>query len=82
MIYSSRLYRTTHRLGFIYCPYNHNTTTDPTVTVYTACRAAIEYIDAACPDSNEKFLAIMRIEEAMMWVESAIAPKQEDNSND
>jgi len=33
----------------------------------------VEYINAICPDSREKSLAITKIEEAIMWANAAIA---------
>lgn len=36
-------------------------------------RELAEHIDAECPDSREKSLAITHLEEAVMWANAAIA---------
>lgn len=39
-------------------------------------RALAEIIDVRCPDSQEKSLALTKIEEAVMWANAAIARRE------
>lgn len=60
---------------------HHPPTTEIQVQKYANIRANAlafaELIDAMCPDSEEKSLAIISLEEAMMWANAAIARKGE-----
>ena len=37
------------------------------------CKITAKVIDALCPDSREKSLAMTKLEEAVMWANAAIA---------
>jgi hypothetical protein len=41
--------------------------------------AFAELLDAMCPDSREKSLAITHLEEAVMWANASIARNEGDN---
>jgi len=46
--------------------------------IRTTAKSLACAIDATCPDSREKSLAITKLEEAMMWANAAIARRTEN----
>lgn len=42
----------------------------------TACKNIASDIDAACPNSREKSVAMTKLEEVMFWANAAIARNQ------
>lgn len=61
--------------------FTYHCPTDEQAKKYTSirsrARAFAELIDALCPDSREKSLAITKLEEAVMWANAAIARRED-----
>ncbi len=61
--------------------FTYHCPTDEQAKKYTSirgrARAFAELIDALCPESREKSLAITKLEEAVMWANASIARRED-----